>query len=87
MIDETDLKALELAFKDFQKEFEKIKDLDDLVLITLVETTLLPLRFLYHDLKLKNEEQKKLLKISSNMYNTNVVEYKIQEDKKFQRVA
>lgn len=82
MIDETEFQALELSMKDIQKEIEKVKTLDDLVLVTIVETSLLPLRFLYHDLKLKNENSKKILKISSNGYNNKIVDYKISTEKK-----
>ena len=81
MIDEIEFQALELSMKDIQKEIEKVKTLDDLVLVTIVETSLLPLRFLYHDLKLKNENTKKILKISSNGYNNKIVDYKISTEK------
>lgn len=82
MIDETEFQALELSMKDIQKEMEKVKTLDDLVLVIIVETSLLPLRFLYHDLKLKNENTKKILKITSNGYNNKIVDYKISTEKK-----
>lgn len=85
------LDSIEMTLIEMSKEMEKVKNTDDLVLFAMSESILLPLRFMTHELKRIQDEQKKQIaenkKLVCSQKNTDIIEYILYNQKIRQNVA